>query len=364
MLAAVQAREAALLSAQHVVAAHRHGRGGGLPLRAGGDASAVLIDAGANPAARRARRSWWWRRSRRSAACRAAGASRATRRGGTAGAGGRGRAAVPVPEPASAARCRSGRRCAFEAVRVPLAARPAAVFDGLTLEIAARCARGAARPVRRRQVDAGGAGAEGGGASIGPGSCWAASISRRSPRPRCAPRIGWLSQTDASVRRHDPRQPAAGAAGCRRGRAVGGARCRAHRRGGAGLARSARHLGRRGRHAVLRRPGAAAGAGAHAAVAGAGADPGRAVRRARRGNRARVPGDAERDRGRAHVDADRAPADRGRARWTASGGWLRERPSRRRRRSSRRRAIDARCKAGGRSVGLASQHWRNRPCAV
>ena len=292
----MQAREATLLAAQHELAGRAALANAGAFLCGQAAILAVLIAAGANPVARgRGRCSWWWRRSRRSAGCRAP----ASLAGHAAAAAHRvleaAEAPVPVPDPPRPAAVPAGFALRFEAVHFRWQPDRPPVFDGLTLDVpqGARVAllgpSGAGKSTLAALALKVAAPQQGrvllGGVDI-------ATLAAADVRPR----IGWLAQAthlfDDTIRAN----LTARAARCGRRGAVGRARCGADRRDGARAARWPRYLGRRGRCALLRRPGATAGAGARPAVAGADPDPRRAVRRAGCGDRAGVPGHAERRR--------------------------------------------------------------------
>ena len=216
MLAAVQAREAALLGAQHALAARTALAGAGALLCAQAALFAVLC---------------------------AAGSARVGAPGGTIIAlflvlaafeviGGLPRAGaylghaaaaahrvleaadapVPVPDPVVPADVPVGSRLGFDAVSFRWRPELPLVFDGLTHGYRAGHAGGGARAVGVGQVDAGGSGVESGGAgggarAAGPDRHRVTGGGRRAGADR-------LAEPDhAFVRRHHPEQSFVGAAG-------------------------------------------------------------------------------------------------------------------------------------------------------
>ena len=226
MLASVQAREAAMLSTQHELAGRTALANAGAFLCGQMAILAVLIAAGIDPVAAVAggvSGGGGVRGGGRPAACR--GARRPCRRCRASRAGGRrsaGAGAGSATGRPAACRLRAPlRRRAF-----PLAAGPAAGVRRPDARRAAGRPRRAAGAVRRRQVHARGAGAEGSGAAGGPDPAGRRRY-RHARRRRCACADRLARAGDPPVRRHDPRQPPAGPAGRRRCGAVGRARCRA-----------------------------------------------------------------------------------------------------------------------------------------
>ncbi len=312
MLAAVQGREAALLSAQHALV-RRTGFAGAAAFLCGQAALlCVLLDAGVNP----------------QGAVAAAfllvaafelvgGLPRAGALAGHAVAAARrvveAAAAPPaVTEPAQPAAMPAGSALRFEAVRFRWRDDRDDVFDGLTLDV----------PQGARVALLGPSGA---------GKSTVAALALKLVAPQSGRillggtdiaqlssdevrrRIGWLSQTthlfDDTIRanlllaRPDADDAALWQAldAARIGEVVRALPDQLDTWVGEG---GTRFSGGQGRRLAL----------ARALLSPApGADPGRALRRPRCGDRARLPGDAERGRGRAQHHPDRAPADRRRA---------------------------------------------------
>ena len=88
-------------------------------------------------------------------------------------------APVPVPDPGEPEVLPKGFALRFEGVHFRWQPDRPPVFDGLTLEVPQGSARRPAWSIGCGQVDARGAGAEGGGAAAGQGAAWRQWISRR-----------------------------------------------------------------------------------------------------------------------------------------------------------------------------------------
>ncbi len=214
MLATVQAREAALLSAQRALAARTSLAGAASFLCAQAAVLAVLIASGANAPPAIAASFLVL------AAFEAVGGL--TRAGATAGhAAAAARrvleaadAPVPVPDPSDAAPMPTGTGLRFEGVTFRWAPGPAGGVRRADARYSGRRSGGPAGTVRCGQVDAGGTGAEGGGAPVGSGAAGRRRYRHAAGR-RGAVAHRLAGTDDASVRRHDPRQPAARRAGRR-----------------------------------------------------------------------------------------------------------------------------------------------------
>ena len=136
MLAAVQAREAALLATQHELAGRTAlASAGALAVRAGGHPRGA--DRGRQQSGGRASspRSWWWRRSRRSAGCRAPACLPAMPRRPRIACWRPPRRRCRCPIRRILRRCPSASRCASKRVHFRWQPDRPPVFDGLTLEV-------------------------------------------------------------------------------------------------------------------------------------------------------------------------------------------------------------------------------------
>ena len=214
MLASVQAREAALLSTQHELAARTAMAGAGAFLCAQCAILAVLIAAGSNPVA----------------AVIAAflvvaafeavgGLPRAGVLAGHVATAARrvleaADAPAPVPDPAQAVALPADFTLRFEAVHFRWLPDRLPVFDGLTLDVPQGSRVALLGPSGVRKVDAGRAGTESGSAAAGQGAArWRGY---RGPRGgRCPFAVRLAIAGDPPVRRHDPSQSQPGP--CRRG---------------------------------------------------------------------------------------------------------------------------------------------------
>jgi len=164
MLATVQAREAALLSAQRGMADRTALAGAASFLCAQIAVLAVLIDAGASPAAAIAGAFLVLASFEAVGPCRGARGPRLGRRATRAGSR---RCARASARPRRSG-CHAGRDgAAVRKRRVPLAARSAAGFRRPDSRYSTRRARGPAGAVRLRQINAGGARTQGGGTPLG-----------------------------------------------------------------------------------------------------------------------------------------------------------------------------------------------------
>jgi ATP-binding cassette subfamily C protein CydC len=197
MLASVQAREATMLTTQREIAGRAAWANAGALLCGQAAILAVLIAAGSAPVAAIVAAFLTV------AAFEAVGGlPRAGVLAGHAAAAARrvleaAEAPVPVPDPQRPAQVPAGFALRFDAVGFRWQPDRQPVFDGLTLEVP--------------QIDARRAGAEGGRTAAGQGADRGGRY-RRARRRRCARADRLACPGDAPVRRHDSRQPEAGAA--------------------------------------------------------------------------------------------------------------------------------------------------------